>query len=65
MIDKVDVHERKIEEIQEKVEQLANYTETLNLIKSRGDETLSHVQKIFFTIRALREGAPKSLLIFL
>ncbi len=47
MIDKVDAHERKIEEIQEKVELIPNYTETLNLIKSRGDEKLSRVQKIF------------------
>ncbi len=55
MIDKVDAHERKIEEIQEKVEQLPNYIEVLNLIKSRADETLSHVQKIFFPEKEMCE----------
>ncbi len=55
MIDKVDAHERKIEQLQEKIEQLPDYTETLNLIKSREDEILVDIQKIFFPEKEMRE----------
>jgi uncharacterized coiled-coil DUF342 family protein len=55
MIDKVDAHERKIEQLQEKIEQLPDHTETLNLIKSREDEILSDIKKIFFLEKEMRE----------
>lgn len=55
MIDKVDAHERKIEQLQEKIEQLPDYTETLRSIKSREDEILVGIQKIFFPEKEMRE----------
>jgi hypothetical protein len=48
MIEKMDAHERKIEELSAKVNGIVDYTETLDVIVNSADEIKTHLQKNIF-----------------
>jgi hypothetical protein len=55
IIDKVDVHDKKIEELEEKIEQTPDYREAFERIETSVQELRTDLQKISFPEKELRE----------
>jgi hypothetical protein len=51
MIEKMDANERKMEELSAKINNIADYTATLNTIVNSADEIKTHLQKTSFPVQ--------------